>query len=121
LWHHPRNIQRVGSGVLVGGHVYILEENGLPHCYELRTGKEVWQAEARPGGSSWSSMVHADGRLYVLTKNATTLVFAASPKYELLATNSLGPGEQTHSSLVVANGELLIRTFRHLWCIGTTK
>jgi outer membrane protein assembly factor BamB len=121
LWHHPRNIQRVGSGVIVGEHVYILEETGVPHCYELRTGKEVWQVESRPGGGSWSSMVHADGRLYVLTKNANTLVFAASPKYEVLATNSLGPGEQTHSSLVVSNGELFIRTFKHLWCISTKK
>jgi outer membrane protein assembly factor BamB len=33
LWHHPRNTQRVGSGVIVDDHVYILEENGIPHCY----------------------------------------------------------------------------------------
>jgi len=121
LWHHPKNIQRVGSGVIVGEYVYILEETGVPHCYELRTGKEVWQAESRPGGGSWSSMVHAEGRLYVLTKNANTLVFAASPKYEVLATNSLGQGEQTHSSVAVSNGELFIRTFKHLWCISTKK
>jgi len=62
--------------------------------------------------------MHAQGRLYVLTRNGETLVFAASPKYELLAVNSLGAGEQTNSSIAVSNGELFIRTFRHLWCIG---
>lgn len=122
LWLHPTNIQRVGSGVIVGGHAYIVEENGVPHCYELQTGEEVWQIEKRPGGgTTWGSMVHADGRLYVLMRNGSTQVFAANPKYELLTTNSLGPGEQTNSSLAISNGQIFIRTFRHLYCIAPTK
>lgn len=120
LWQHPKNIQRVGSGIIVGDHVYILEENGLPHCYELQTGKEVWQVDKRPGGSSWSSMVHAEGRLYVVCQNGDTHVFAASPKYELLATNRLG-GEGSNSSVAISNGELFIRTFKNLYCISEKK
>jgi len=119
LWQHPKNTQRVGSGVIVGDHVYILEESGVPHCYELLTGKEVWNVETRPGGKSWSSMVHADGRLYVVCQNGDTHVFAASPKYELLATNRLGEG--SNSSVAISNGELFIRTFKHLWCISEKK
>ncbi len=119
LWHHPRNIQRVGSGIIIGEHVYILEETGVPHCYELTTGKEVWQVEKRPPGATWSSMVHSDGRLYVMTKQGDTHVFAANPKYELLATNRLG--EPTNASIAVSNGELYIRTDKHLWCISEKK
>lgn len=118
LWHHPKNIQRVGSGMVVGDHVYMVDENGVPRCYELTTGKEVWQVAQRPGGITWGSMVHADGRLYVLMRDGTTLVFKASPKYELVAANRLPPGEQTNSSLVISNGEVFLRTFRHLWCIS---
>jgi outer membrane protein assembly factor BamB len=118
LWLHPVNIQRVGSGVIVEDHAYIVEENGVPHCYELATGDEKWQVEKRPGGgTTWGSMVHADGRLYVLMRNGSTLVFAANPKYELLATNSLSSGEQTNSSLAISDGDLFLRTFKHLWCI----
>lgn len=119
LWHHPRNIQRVGSGIIVGEHVYILEETGVPHCFELKTGNEVWEVKTRPGGSSWSSMIAAEGRLYVLTKQGDTFVFAASPKYELLETNRLG--ESTNASIAVADGELFIRTDKHLWCISEKK
>jgi outer membrane protein assembly factor BamB len=119
LWHHPNNTQRVGSGMIVGDHVYIVEENGVPHCYELKTGEEVWKVKDRPGGgTTWGSTVHANGRLYVLMRDGGTLVFAASPKYELLATNSLGRGESTNSSLAISNGDIFIRTFTHLWCIG---
>jgi outer membrane protein assembly factor BamB len=122
LWHHPKNIQRVGSGMIVGEHVYMMEENGVPHCYDLKTGEEVWKVEQRPGGgTTWGSMIHAEGRLYVLMRNAETVVFAASPKYELLATNALGGGESTNSSLAISNGDIFIRTFKHLWCIGEQK
>jgi outer membrane protein assembly factor BamB len=117
LWHLTKNQpQRVGSGVVAGEHIYILEENGTPHCFELKTGKEVWQVKGRPGSDAWGSMVHADGRLYVTDRDGTTLVLAASPKYEVLATNRLG--EHTDASIVISNGELFIRTHKHLWCIG---
>lgn len=118
LWHHEKNTQRVGSGMVIGDHVYIIEENGVPHCYDLKTGEEVWQVKTRPsGGNTWGSMVCAEDRLYVLMRNGTTQVFAASPKYELLASNPL-QGESTNSSIVISNGEIFIRTFKHLWCIG---
>jgi outer membrane protein assembly factor BamB len=119
LWHHPRTTQRVGSGAIVGEHVYILEANTAPHCYELRTGKQVWKVDKRLGDVSWSSMVVSGDRLYVLCQNGDTHVFAASPTYQLLASNRLG--EYTNASIAVSNGELFIRTWENLWCIGKKK
>lgn len=122
LWQQPKAIQRVGSGLIHEGHVYIVEENGVPHCYNLDSGEEVWKVEQRPGGGdTWGSMILAEGRLYVLMRNGSTLVFAASPKYELLATNTLERGESTNASLAVSNGEVFIRTFKNLWCISAGK
>jgi outer membrane protein assembly factor BamB len=118
LWLHPKNIQRVGSGIIIGDHVYILEENTVPHCYELATGKEVWKAPKRIGGTTWGSLVHADGKLYALLRDGSTVIFKAGPEFEILAHNKLGRGERTNSSIAVSNGELFIRTSRHLWCIG---
>jgi len=122
LWRHPKPAnQRVGSGVIVGEHVYMVDDNGLAHCYELKSGKDLWQDEARLKGTTWGSMVHADGRLYLLMKNADTIVLAAKPKLEILATNSLGGGQQTNSSIAISNGDLFIRTNKYLWCIAEKK
>jgi hypothetical protein len=107
--------------MIVGDHVYMIDEDGVPHCNELTTGKDLWKDEARVKGMTWGSMVHADGRLYLLMRNADTIVLAANPKFEILATNSLGGGEQTNSSLAISNGEVFIRTFKHLWCIAEKK
>lgn len=122
LWRHekPAN-QRVGSGVIVGEHVYIVDDDGSPRCYELTTGKNLWEGELKLKGPTWGSMVHADGRLYILMRDGTTVVLAAKPKYEILATNKLSPGEQTNSSVAISDGQIFLRTTKHLWCIGETK
>lgn len=85
----------------------------------MKTGKEVWPAGKRLGGNNWGSMVAAEGKLYVTNQSGDTLVLAASPKFELLATNRLG--EHVNASIAVSQGELFIRTYKHLWCIGAKK
>lgn len=123
LWRHekPAN-QRVGSGVIVGEHVYIIDDDGSPRCYELTTGKNLWEGEVKlKGAPTWGSFVHTEGRLYILMRDGSTVVLAAKPKYEILAANKLSPGEQTNSSLAISDGDIFIRTSKHLWCIAEKK
>ena len=118
LWLHPKPAnQRVGSGVIVGDHCYVIDEDGSPRCYELATGKNLWEGTDKLS-LTWGSMVHAAGRLYILMRNGETIVLAANPKFEVLATNPLTKGEQTNASLAVSDGEVFIRTFRNLWCVA---
>src|SRR2546430_10725980 len=118
LWHHPKTKQRIGSGVVHNDHIYILNDPGVAECYELKTGKLLWEERLTgkgPDNSSWSSMVLAGGRLYVINHSGDTFVLKASPKFELLATNSLG--ETDNASLAVSDGDIFIRTHKALWCL----
>jgi outer membrane protein assembly factor BamB len=117
LWHVEKAPQRIGSGVIVGEHVYIVNENGTAQCIELKTGKTLWQERAT--GGTWGSMVCADGKLYVTSQQGETVVLAAKPVFEVLSRNALE--ERSQSSLAVSNGQLFLRTYRHLWCIGSPK
>lgn len=108
------------SGVAADGYLYV--GGAIPSCYDIKTQKELWKSQIakRPGTTTtWGSMVHADGNLYFTDQRGTTIVMAAGPKYKVLAMNKLG--EHTNSSIAVSQGELFIRTWKHLWCIGTTK
>jgi hypothetical protein len=109
-----KNPQRVGSGVIAGKYAYILNEPGVAECIELETGKSVWKQRA--ANSSWSSMVLAGERVYVVDQTGQTVVLRAAPKSELLAENPLD--ETTRASVVPANGNLFIRTYEALYCIG---
>lgn len=120
LWQHSAKIpQRIGSPVIVGGHAYILNDNGVAQCIDLKTGEDLWNQRRVSSGSTWGSMMAAGGRLYVTNKAGETFILAASPTYELIAKNTLG--ETVLSSMAVADGELFLRTYKHLWCIGGRK
>jgi outer membrane protein assembly factor BamB len=118
LWQIPKTKQRIGSGVITEGHIYILDEPGVAGCYELQTGNMVWQ-ERLAGPSkqltSWSSMVLAEGMLYVINQGGDTFVFKPSPKFELVSTNPLG--EMTNASLAISGADIFVRTHQALWCI----
>jgi hypothetical protein len=59
-------------------------------------------------------------RLYVANRNADVFVLHTSPKFECMATNSIG-GEPMNASLAISDGNIFIRTDKQLWCIGKKK
>lgn len=120
VWHLPKVSQRIGSGVITGGHHYILNDGGIAECRELATGKLVYNERLKglgPTGQNWSSLVlSADGLLYAANQGGDCFVYKAGPTFELVATNSLG--EKIIGSIAVSEGRLYIRGHKHLWCIG---
>jgi outer membrane protein assembly factor BamB len=119
LWQHPRTKQRIGSGVVHDGHIYVHNDPGIAECFDLRTGTLVWQERLKgPGrtGTNWSSLLLAEGNCYTITQGGDCFVFKASPKFELVAVNSLG--ERSNSSIGASDGELFIRTHQALWCVA---
>lgn len=117
LWRTPGNPQRIGSGVIVGEHVYVVNEPGVV-CLELKTGKQLWNQPI--AGGSWSNIVLAEGKLYIVGQQGETFVLAAKPELELIARNKLD-GATTRASLVPSDGEFYVRTYKHLWCIAEKK
>ena len=121
LWQERINPQRIGSHVTDGRHAWLTSEPGVIQCIELTTGRELWKERMQtPSGraNSWSSLLRSGDRIYAMTQNSDVVVFRASPgKYEQLAVNSLGDG-MANSSPAASNGQLFLRTHRHLWCIG---
>ena len=117
LWHVEKSTQRIGSGVVVGEHLYFPNENGIINCVELKTGKTLWAERA--AGQTWSSMVYGDGRIYLTNQRGETVVIAAKPVFEVLSRNPLN--ERSQSSPAISDGDIFIRTYNHLWCIGQKK
>ena len=104
------------------GHIYIHNDPGVAECYELKTGKLIWEERlqgAGKTGQNWSSVMLADGLCYTITQGGDCFVFKASPTFEVVSVNSLG--ERSNSSVVPSNGELFLRTHDALWCIAAGK
>lgn len=117
VWRLERAKSAIGSGVIHDGHIYTIAQDGMAQCLEATTGKIIWEERLKGPGArtgSWSSLLLADGKIYAPNQSGDVFVFRASPKYELLATNSVG--ENTNASLAASDGELFLRTEKSLWC-----
>jgi outer membrane protein assembly factor BamB len=112
----------IGSPVVKGGHVYLSVTDGFFQCYELATGKLLWDERLPAGGANgatWSSLVNAGDRLYVVNQSGTTHILRAAPKFEVIASNPLG--EPSNATPALANGEIFLRTRNALYCIAEPK
>ncbi|MCA9185787.1 MAG: PQQ-binding-like beta-propeller repeat protein [Pirellulaceae bacterium] len=116
-WRRPRTKGNLGTGVVHDGLAFVSDMSGIVECFNLATQEKVWEKRLAGAANNdvWSSLLLSGDRIYMLNKSGDTFVFKAGPKFELLATNSLD--EETNSSIVPHEGELLIRTHEALWCI----
>lgn len=120
VWQHLKTRQRIGSGVLSNGYVYILNDPGVAECFEVGTGKRIWEERLKgpgPTSDNWSSMILAGDKIYAVNQGGDAFVLKASPHFEVLATNSIP--ETTIASMAASNDELFIRTYENLWRIGS--
>ena len=122
LWHtgfNHNSPQRIGTGIVVDGYLYLANADNQAslQCLNVATGEVTWEIRRTEDGPHWGSLVLADGRFYVTGQNGVTRVFAPNPEeYEHITENNLG--EESNSTPAISDGEIFLRTFRHVYCIS---
>lgn len=114
LWTVRRGATDVPSPLVHDGHVYLVNDRGVASCIALDGGDIAWQE--RLEGAFSASPTRVGRRIYATNEDGTTYVFAASPMFELLATNPLG--DPVFASPVPHANGLLIRGANFLWRLG---
>ncbi len=113
-WHSTEARCYVPSPVVVNGYLLVANDDGQAHCYEAATGKHLWRE--RLGRHYSASLLTAGGYVYFLADDGSTKIVKPGPELEVVAENSLD--EFTCASPALADGQLLIRTEKHLFCVG---
>jgi len=116
-WKVKRGMPAQPSFLLVDESLYLVNDRGVAHCIEARTGRIIWMK--RLEGSYSASPIFADGRIYFFSRDATTTVIRPGKEYRELAVNELD--EQLMASPAVAGKSLFIRTREHLYRIEERK
>ena len=118
LWSFSRGPD-VPTPVSDGTHVFVVTDNGVAYALDAKTGATLWGPSRLKSGTYSSSPVLADGRIYATDEDGTTSVFKAGGTFEMLAENPLN--DYTLSSPAVSQGQIFIRTAKHLFAIGTRR
>ncbi|PYR27739.1 MAG: hypothetical protein DMF98_04985 [Acidobacteria bacterium] len=106
----------VPTPVTDGTYLYVINDRGIIWCLEPRTGKEIYSRKRLSSATYSGSPVLADGKIYVTNEDGKTVVIKAGPAFEVLAENDLD--DYTLSSPAVSEGQIFIRTAKHLYCVG---
>ena len=113
-WKTTEGAPYVPSPIAVGDWFFTSSFAGKSaYCYEAATGKILWK---EPLGLHHASPVTANGLIYFLNDEGVMHVVRAAAKYELVARNELG--EKTYASPAFSGGQMFLRGFKNLYCIG---
>lgn len=116
-WRSSEGAPYVPSPISVGDWFFTSSFAGkAAHCFEAETGRILWK---EPMGLHHASPVAANGLLYFLNDDGVMHVVRAGPKFDLVARNELG--EKTYASPAVSEGQMFLRTFQNLYCLGQRK
>lgn len=113
-WEQKKGVPALASPLYVAPNLYTITRDNILHCFRARDGELVWQK--RLDGVHSASPVFADGRIYTLSEDGVTLVFRPGDRYEEQARNELG--ETCLASFAISQGQILVRSSEHLFCIG---
>jgi outer membrane protein assembly factor BamB len=118
-WTFEKGGPDVPTPVSDGTLLYIVNDRGVVHALDVKSGNVVYGPERIRPGTYSASPVLADGRIYITSEEGVTTVFAAGPKFQVLSENAVD--EYVLSSVAVSNGQIFLRTDKHLYAIGDAK
>ncbi|MGL4464591.1 MAG: PQQ-binding-like beta-propeller repeat protein, partial [Planctomycetia bacterium] len=114
VWASPRGGPHVPSPVLVGGHLFLINDRGILTCLSTTDGST--KEQRRLPGKFTASPTAVGDKLLLTSEDGDTLVVTADPEMKILHTNRL---EQTIlASLAYSKGRLYFRTSTAVVCIA---
>ncbi|HOD80846.1 MAG: Polyvinylalcohol dehydrogenase precursor [Planctomycetes bacterium ADurb.Bin126] len=116
-WKFETYSSDAATPLLYKGRLFVLDgDKRIMTCLDPKTGKQIWQTSVSTKKDVWrASPTGADDKIYCMSERGEVVVFAAGDGKVLFRTDMSGP--YARSTIVAANGQLLIRTAKALYCI----
>ena len=120
-WRLERKTPDASTPLYYQGRVFFLDDDRrIITCVDAKTGQTKWQGELPGKTVIRASLTGADGKLYIISELREVTVLAAGDELRIVHTAKLGATGRafTRSSIVAANGRLLVRTGETLYCFA---
>ncbi|MBS0204358.1 MAG: PQQ-binding-like beta-propeller repeat protein [Planctomycetes bacterium] len=111
----------VPSPVLIGDRIFSVNERGVLGCLGANDGDSLLQKRLPDAGGVYASPVAADDKLYIVTRRNGTMVLSTSSSGDVLSTNKFDDDSDFNASPAIADGQILLRSNRYLYSVGTVK
>ena len=117
VWTFDRDTPYVPSPLLYDGVLYFIKSNaGILSVFDAKTGRPHYQTQRLGIADVYASPVAARDRVYITSRDGTTVVIRHGAAFEVLAKNSLDDGFDASAALV--EGHIYLRGYRYLYDIA---
>jgi len=113
-WRDEKGAPYVPSMIVAGEFLLGVNNSGIAHCYEAATGKVHWRERL---GMHHASPVLIDGLVYLINDDGQVNVIKPGTSFERVARYEMG--EPCYASPAISDGQVFLRGFEHLFCIGS--
>ena len=125
LWT-SRNSSYVVTPILYEGTLYWIDDQGMYFSVSAKTG-ELIEKKRVPGIESRGRPVYASpvcihGDLYMQTRNSGLFVLEPGTSLKVLSQNKFASDDSVFNGTpAVSGGELFLRSYTHLYCVGSDR
>jgi len=112
-WRDTKGAPYIPSFIVSGDFLLSINNAGVAFCYEAASGKVLWQEKL---GRHHASPVLVGGLAFFINDNGEINVIKPGAQFERVAQYQLG--EQCYASPAISDGQVFLRGFKHLLCIG---
>jgi hypothetical protein len=113
-WRDDKGAPYVPSMMVAGEYLLSVNNGGVAFCYEAATGKVFWEEKL---GRHHASPVLVNGLVFFINDDGQINVIKPGTSFERVTKYELG--ESCYASPAISDGQVFLRGFSHLYCIGS--
>jgi outer membrane protein assembly factor BamB len=114
LWEDSEYLSDIPSPLATGKFLFLVTSYGATVCYDAKSGTKYWEQEFET--PTYASPMLAEGKVFLMDKKGVMHIFMADQTYKAVAQPAIGEGSSCTPAF--ADGKIVIRGDKHLFCIG---
>jgi outer membrane protein assembly factor BamB len=114
VWSDRKGAPYIPSPILAGDFLLTVNNSGAAFCYDAATGKVHWREKL---GRHHASPVLLRGLVFFINDDGQVNVIKPGAAFERVAQYELG--QPCYASPAISDGQVFLRTFTHLYCLGS--
>jgi outer membrane protein assembly factor BamB len=113
IWHYEGR-RSISTAAVADGLVYLADFSGFLHCFDARTGEELWEYDTF--AAIWGSPFVADGKVYLGDEDGDVVVLQHGREMEVIA--EMNMGSAVYGTVVPANGALILNNRNQIFSLA---
>ncbi len=114
LWESTEYLSDIPSPLATEKYLILTTSYGTVVCYDAKKGSKYWEQELET--PVYASPMLAEGKVYLMDKKGVMHIFKADQTYSIISQPSIGEGSSCTPAF--ADGKIIIRGDKNLYCIG---